>query len=53
MRTKGEKGGAHGEGQGARGTRARAGPGHTTGQKPTTRTTTDRNPIVKRNPKRD
>jgi hypothetical protein len=27
--------------------------GRTVGQKPTTRTTTDRNPIAKRNPKRD
>jgi hypothetical protein len=30
-----------------------AGLGRTVGQKPTTRTTTDQNPIAKRNPKRD
>jgi hypothetical protein len=52
------EGRAHGEGQGARGARSKAelgrtGLGRTAGQKPTTRTTTDRNPIAKRNPKRD
>jgi hypothetical protein len=51
----GEGGGAHmGRARGARG--ARAGPGRAgphRGSKPTTRTTTKRNPIVNRNPKWD
>jgi hypothetical protein len=51
------------EGQGAKGARAKAGPswawpgrarlGHTVGQNPVARTTTDRNPNAKQNPKRD
>jgi hypothetical protein len=56
--------GAHGGGAGVPGARraraglswarlGRAGLGHVVGQNPTTRTTTDRNPIAKRNPKRD
>jgi hypothetical protein len=62
MREKGKRGGgAHGGG-GAPGARGRgpgragpgrAGLGRVVGQNPTTRTTTDRNPIAKRNPKRD
>jgi hypothetical protein len=36
--------------RGARARPGRAGLGHVAGQNPTTRTTTDRNPIVKRNP---
>jgi hypothetical protein len=65
MRRKGEKGGArtHGEGQGARGARAKAGPswarpgwaglGRTAVQNPAARTTTDLRPSMKRNPQRD
>jgi hypothetical protein len=53
--TQGEGAHAWGRGRGARGVRARAGPGWVAsrGQKPMTRTTTNRNPIANRNPKRD
>jgi hypothetical protein len=66
MRRKGEKGGwarTHGEGQGARGARTKAGPSwvrpgwagldRTAVQNPAARTTTDRRPNAKRNPQRD
>jgi hypothetical protein len=60
MRERETRGGgrSHEEGQGARGARAKAGLGRTglcrtAGQKTTTRTTTDWNPIAKRNPKQD
>jgi hypothetical protein len=51
MRERERESGAHGGRWGARGAWARL--GHVAGQNPTTCTTTDRNPIVKRNPKRD
>jgi hypothetical protein len=56
-RDQGEGGACMGRAGGARGARgARAGPGRAgphRGSKPTTRTTTKRNPIANRNPKRD
>jgi hypothetical protein len=42
-----------GEGRGAMGAWAKAGPGRVAGQNPTTRTTTDQNPSAKLNSKRD
>jgi hypothetical protein len=57
MRGKGEKGGGHARMGRDRAPRARGpglgrtGLGRAVGQKPMTRTTTDRNPIAKRNPK--
>jgi hypothetical protein len=59
MRERETRGGgrAHGGGAGAPGARepgpGRAGLGRVVGQHPMTRTTTDRNPNVKRKPKRD
>jgi hypothetical protein len=56
MRERGREGGMRmGGGRGARGTPGRAGPGwvrlgRLAGRKPTTHTTTDRNPIANRNP---
>jgi hypothetical protein len=48
-----ERRGAHRGRWGARAGLGRAGLGRVAGQNPTTRTTTDRNPIANRNPKRD
>jgi hypothetical protein len=60
MREKEARGGGArmGGGAGAPGHMGQSGPswvglGHVAGQNPTTRTTTDRKPIAKRNPKRD
>ena len=51
------RGRVHGGGAGALGARGprlgRAGLGRTVGQNPVARTTTDRNPIVNRNPEQD
>jgi hypothetical protein len=56
MRERDQGEGAHGEGRGRQGRAGRAGPGRAgphRGSKPTTRTTTNRNPIANRNLKRD